>query len=169
MCSIDVEVIYLHDYISGLEMNVEYRKASKTDLGRCIEIRGLTQDNALNRSQLAAIGVTNSSWSPLIENGTFVGNVAVIDGSLIGFCFGDAHSGEILVLAILSGYEGYGVGKQLLNLTCSDLFSKGHAELWLAASATPVVRAHGFYRKLGWRPTNRFDDNGDELLRYTKI
>jgi hypothetical protein len=32
------------------------------------------------------------------------------------------------------------------------------------ASADPTVRAHGFYRALGWRPTGERTANGDEIL-----
>ena len=52
-----------------------YRNATSSDLKRCFKIRGQTQDNAFNESELAAIGVTEESWSSLIEDGTFTGNV----------------------------------------------------------------------------------------------
>ena len=32
----------------------------------------------------------------------------------------------------------------------------------VAASATPIVRAYGFYRSVGWQLTNTFDGNNDE-------
>jgi len=48
-----------------------YRVATSSDLKRCFEIRGQTQDNAFNESELAAIGVTEESWSSLIKDGTF--------------------------------------------------------------------------------------------------
>lgn len=62
-----------------------------------------------------------------------------------------------------------GIGKSLLEKTSADLFSIGHNKLWLAASATPIVRAYGFYRSVGWHPTNTFDGNGDEILTKRKI
>ena len=150
-------------------MNLNYRKATSTDLKRCFEIRGQTQDNAFNESELAAIGVTEESWSTLIDNGTFLGNVASVDDLVVGFCFGDTKTGEILVLAVLKGHEGMGIGKSLLEKTSTNLFSVGHTELWLAASATPIVRAYGFYRNVGWHPTNTLDGNGDEILTSRKI
>ena len=153
----------------GLILKSEYRKAVSSDLGRCFEIRGSTQDNSFSRKQLTAIGVTEQSWTPLIEYGTFIGNVAIKQDEVIGFCFGDTESGEILVLAVLAGHEGEGIGKRLLELTSDGLFSNGLSELWLAASATPVVRAYGFYRSVGWNPTNTYDGNGDEILRRRKI
>jgi hypothetical protein len=41
--------------------------------------------------------------------------------------------------------------------------------LWLAASATAIVRAYGFYRHVGWQATNTYDENGDEILKYREI
>lgn len=149
-------------------MTVEYRKAKSSDLPRCIEIRGATRDNAFSKSQLMAIGVTPDSWRPQVDSGLYLGMVSVKAGELIGFCFGDTQTGEILVLAILEGHEGEGIGKRLLKMVSSDLFNAGHSELWLAASATPVVRSYGFYRHVGWEPTATFDDNGDEIYRLTR-
>jgi ribosomal protein S18 acetylase RimI-like enzyme len=107
-------------------MYVSYRKATKEDLNRCIEIRGLTNDNAFSQSELATIGVTEASWPPLIESGEFIGFVALQSDVVISFCFGDTNSGEILVLAVLAGYEGHGIGKQLLSLTSKQLILLGH-------------------------------------------
>jgi ribosomal protein S18 acetylase RimI-like enzyme len=150
-------------------MKIEYRRAIESDIERCIDIRGLTSDNSISKNELETIGVTSESWAPLIENGSLIGNVASYDATVIGFCFGNASNGEILVLAILSGFEGKGIGRNLLSNTSSELFLKGHSEVWLAASPTPEVRAYGFYRRVGWRPTNIFEENGDEILRFKEI
>ena len=48
-------------------MKIDFRQAKKEDLRRCIEIRGLTTDNQFNSNDLAAIGVTEETWAPLIE------------------------------------------------------------------------------------------------------
>ncbi|TQV72352.1 GNAT family N-acetyltransferase [Aliikangiella marina] len=149
-------------------MDIRYRRATKNDLPRCIEIRGLTNDNALDKKYLASIGVTEDSWTPYVEDGTYIGHIAQTEGNIVGFCFGDTRSGEILVLAILAGFEGSGIGQHLLSLTGESLFERGHNELWLAAAAKPIIRAYGFYRRIGWRPTNKFDINGDEILKLKK-
>ncbi len=87
------------------------------------------------------------------------------DTRLVGFCTGDVRSGEILVLAVLPDYEGHGVGKRLLARVVDYLQKAGAKRIWLAASADPTVRAHGFYRALGWRPTGqRLADGDDEIL-----
>jgi|TARA_R110000868_G_scaffold32617_8_gene118768 hypothetical protein len=34
----------------------------------------------------------------------------------------------------------------------------------VAASATPIVRAYGFYRSVGWQPTNTFDGSAEQQV-----
>ncbi|MDM7862315.1 GNAT family N-acetyltransferase [Alteromonas sp. ASW11-36] len=145
-------------------MNISYRKATSADMDRCLDVRGMTRDNAFTREDLIAIGVPPGSWDEPIDQGVYVGYVALVEGEIIAFCYGDTETGEILVLAVMDGYESRGIGTALLTKTSSALFDYGHKELWLAASATPVVRAHGYYRAIGWHPTGKLDDNGDEIL-----
>ena len=150
-------------------MTLYYRRASDSDLDICAEIRGATRDNSIDKATLIAIGVTTEIWSPKLENGTYIGMVALDKGEVIAYCYGNTQTGEVLVLAVLPEYEGHGVGKKLLFLVVDCLFSQGLTELWLAAGANSNIRAYGFYRHVGWLPTGKFDDNGDEILRYKKI
>ncbi|PWN07161.1 GNAT family N-acetyltransferase [Rhodohalobacter mucosus] len=150
-------------------MNNNIRKAVPKDLNRCTEIRGLTRDNPIDRATLIAIGVTEEAWAIKLEKGEYIGVVAEEKGEIVGYCFGDTQTGEILVLALLPKYEGAGLGRHLLSKVMEELFSAGLSELWLAASSDPQIRAYGFYRHLGWQPSNTYDDNGDEILTYFKI
>ena len=118
---------------------------------------------------MIAIGVTEEAWAIELQNDNYIGVVAEDSGEIIGYCFGDMQTGEILVLALLPKYEGVGLGSQLLSKVVEQLFSAGHSELWLAASPNPQIRAHGFYRHMGWQPTNIFDNNGDEILKFRQI
>jgi len=149
-------------------MKIEFRQAKKQDIDRCIEIMGLTSDNQFAKNDLAAIGVTAVSWSPLIENSEIIGFVALDKKIIVGFCFGASATGEILVLAVLSGYEGLGIGKELLSRASNQLFTMGHKKLYLAASATPIVRSYGFYRRVGWQPTKTYNGDSDEILTLNK-
>jgi GNAT superfamily N-acetyltransferase len=74
------------------------------------------------------------------------------------------HTGEILVLAVRPDYEGHGIGKRFLSRVVDRLRETGAQRIWLAASADPTVRAHGFYRTLGWQPNGQRMDNDDEIL-----
>lgn len=54
--------------------------------------------------------------------------------------------------------------RRLLEAMVGDLNALGHRRVWLAASPDPTIRAHGFYRAQGWRPTGQVDAIGDEIL-----
>ncbi|SUX30650.1 Acetyltransferase (GNAT) family [Chromobacterium vaccinii] len=92
--------------------------------------------------------------------------VAERDGCIVGYCFGEAASGEIVVLALLPVCEGIGVGKALLAQVMAILRDAGHQRLFLGCSSDPAVRSHGFYRYLGWTSTGEVDKYGDEMLEY---
>lgn len=108
--------------------------------------------------------VDTSNWCPLIESGAFFGQVCEENDTVVGFCFGEVESGEILVLAVLPQYEGMGIGTKLLSKVTDRLFQSGLQKLWLAASPDPNIRAHGYYRFLGWAYTGKLDEHGDQIL-----
>ena len=143
---------------------VKCRAAVAADLPACIGVRGRTRDNPLSAEHLASLGVTPEGWAPLMERQQIQGFVAESASEIVGFCFGDQRSGEVLVLAVLPDVEGEGVGRGLLSLLTEILFCCGHHELWLAASPHPDVRAHGFYRRLGWTWRGETDEIGDQIL-----
>lgn len=149
-------------------MNIEFRDVKVEDFARCIEIRGMTRDNPIPAEILKEFGVTEEAWGPLIRDKGIVGVVAESNSEVIGFCSGDVKTGEVMVLALLPEYEGQGFGRRMLKLVTNKLFSLGIDKLWLAASPDPAIRAHGFYRHLGWVSTGRIDKNGDEVLEYKK-
>ena len=151
-----------------MECFVQYRRAIPNDLPACIGVRGRTRDNPLSAEHLASLGVTPESWSPLMERQQIQGFVAESASEIVGFCFGDQRSGEVLVLAVLPDFEGEGVGRRLLSQITEILFAYGHHELWLAASPHPDVRAHGFYRRLGWTWRGETDAIGDQILYLSR-
>lgn len=93
-----------------------------------------------------------------------VGYVARQGDAIEGYCFGDAQTGEVVVLALLPDAEGHGIGRALLESVVRALADAGHQRLFLGCSKDPLVRSHGFYRHLGWRPTGQVDANDDEIL-----
>lgn len=116
-------------------------------------------------ARLAELGITEASWSGQVRQGDLLGFVAE-DGALVGFCFGDVATGEIVVLALLPTHEGLGLGRQLLSLTADHLKLLGHSRLFLGCSDNSSHRSHGFYRRLGWLPTGQRDRFGDEVLEF---
>jgi GNAT superfamily N-acetyltransferase len=129
-----------------------------------IRLRGQTRENAISEERLRSLGITAETWGASIREERLPGFVAYSGQHMAGYCFGDAGTGEIVVLALLPSYEGRGIGKRLLNLTVEELRRLGHRRLHLGCSADPVVRSYGFYRRLGWRSTGNVDERGDEIL-----
>lgn len=150
----------------GLE-GVELRRARPDDARECVRLRGLTRENAISEDRLREYGVTVQSWAADIESGALPGWVARSAGGMIGYCFGAAKTGEVVVLALHPAHEGRGLGSHLLRLVVQELRSHGHARLFLGCSTDPRVRSYGFYRHLGWKSTGTFDAHGDELLEFT--
>ncbi|WP_027014447.1 GNAT family N-acetyltransferase [Comamonas composti] len=140
------------------------RPAIPEDASLCIRIRGMTRENAFSAEALAALGITQESWSAGIADGSLPGVVACMDGHMAGYCFGDRDSGEIVVLALLPEHEGLGLGKALLQHMVDAFRQQGLKRLFLGCSSDPGVRSHGFYRHLGWKPTGEVDGLGDEVL-----
>ena len=143
---------------------MRFRRAIAADLPGCMSVRGRTRDNPLSPEQLSTLGVTQDTWAPLIDGEQLQGFVAETATELVGFCFGDQSSAEVLVLAVLPDYEGRGIGRRLLRNTMEGLFVMGHSRVWLAASPDPAIRAHGFYRKLGWVWDGATNEIGDQIL-----
>lgn len=148
-------------------MDVVFRKATPEDVSNCIILRGKTRENAFSAEQLAAIGVTLESWRSAISDDLLIGYVCFSEEQMVGYCFGNQSTGEIVVLALLPEYEGKGIGKILLNLVIESLKELDFHKLFLGCSSDPKARSYGFYRHLGWRSTGTFDNSGDELLEYS--
>ncbi|VUD42212.1 hypothetical protein TDB9533_00646 [Thalassocella blandensis] len=153
------------------------RNAKIQDIEDCIDIRGRTRENAIDRVTLKKSGVTLESWRAAIASGDIIGSICEsIDDhrqandhlskrkEIVGFCFADPANSEILVLAVLPQYENKSIGKLLLGIITERLRSRGCQRLWLAVSPEAKHRAHGFYRHLGWKPTGNHDKHRDEIL-----
>lgn len=153
--------------MSSAPIELQISRAVAADAPECILVRGMTRENAVSEDRLRAHGITAESWADDIRSGRLPGWVARRGGQLVGYCFGAANTGEVVVLALLPQEEGAGLGKRLLQLVIDDLKSKGHTQLFLGCAADPSVRSYGFYRHLGWISTGKTDENGDEVLCLT--
>lgn len=146
--------------------NLTFSPGLAKDTPAYIDLRGKTRQNAIDQERLAELGITAESWGEMIASGNLPGQVCHQDGKLIGYCFGDRESGEIVVLALLPEAEGLGIGKALLDRVMAELRAAGHARLFLGCSSDPASRSYGFYRYLGWTSTGETDQYGDEVLEY---
>jgi N-acetylglutamate synthase-like GNAT family acetyltransferase len=145
---------------------IKLREAVCSDAHEAIEMRGKTKQNALSAEQLREFGVTEQSWSDGISTGAFHGTIAEQDETMVGYCFADTHSGEILVLAILAAAENQGLGSRLLKQQMHHMHKQGWNRLFLACAPYPEYRSYGFYRHLGWVSTGKII-NDEEILEYT--
>ena len=143
------------------------RRMNAADVPATFLVRTATVENAITREELARRhGITPESVAASLQ-GTVTGWVWEQDGDVTGFCMAEGDTGEVLVLATLPSAEGQGVGRSLLGAACDWLFAQGHDELFLWSNPDPGVRAHGFYRHLGWkaRPERHGDDEKLVLRR----
>lgn len=143
---------------------VTFRELRLDDIEDTFSIRSRTRQNPISKEQLAAVGITPDSVALSMTSGNMKGWACAYDSTLIGFCIGDSTTGEVLVLAVLSDFEGKGFGSQLLLRVVQWLRSVGFDQPWLSASPIQDIRAHGFYRALGWQPNGKTLENGDEIL-----
>ncbi len=145
-------------------MRPTFRPAVPDDVTECVALRGKTRQNAFSEEQLRSIGITTESWAENIRSGALPGYVCTVDGAIVGYCFGVRETGEIQVVALLPDFEDRGIGREVLNRTVQALAELGHRRVFLGCSRDPNSRSYGFYRHLGWRPTGRLDQYGDEIL-----
>lgn len=140
------------------------RPTETRDIPSLYSVRASTRQNAISAEQLIAWGITPESIAQGFAAGEFVGRVCEVRETVVGFCTGNASTGEIIVLAVLPEHEGKGVGLALLDGVVQELSRRDLPALWLACSPDPTSRSHGFYRANGWKPDGRTVENGDEVL-----
>ncbi|HEX2081538.1 MAG TPA: GNAT family N-acetyltransferase [Longimicrobium sp.] len=143
------------------------RETREEDVESLFDIRARTRENPVSRERLAAIGITPASSAADLRSGKVKGWVCVDGPVPVGFCSAYEVGGEVLVLAVLPEYEGRGIGTRLLAQAVPWLRGRGCPRIWLAADPNPAVRAHGFYRSQGWRPTGE-RQHGDEILVFAR-
>ncbi len=147
-----------------MTMNLTFRETTAGDIEDMFSLRARTRQNPISKVDLAAFGITPASTAADMASGKMKGWVCFQDSAIVGFCNGDGTTGEVLVLAVLPNYEGQRIGTRLLSHVVEWLRWRGFGQPWLAASSEPQIRAHGFYRSLGWESSGRSLDNGDEIL-----
>jgi ribosomal protein S18 acetylase RimI-like enzyme len=145
-------------------MKLIFRETLTTDVEGLFSVRARTRESPISKKQLALLGITAESIVRQMASRRMKGWVCLDSSTLVGFCSGDAETGEVLVLAVLPDYERKGIGTYLLSRVVEWLQSVGSSTIWLAASPDSSTRAHGFYRSLGWRPNGEIDENDDEIL-----
>lgn len=144
---------------------MKIRAATPDDVEALFDIRCSVGENHLSREQLAALDITVPSVRTMIESGEFVSVVADQDGVVAGFVMVETAKGYVFACFVRPGFEAQGIGGALMSAAEQELRRSGARELWLSTGAEPTLRAHGFYRHLGWREDGRLADG---QIRYRK-
>ena len=149
-----------------LRPNLDIREMSVTDLAASFVLRAATRENAMAREEIARdYGITEESLAKDMAAGKVRGWCAAnADGQLFAYSMGDRTSGEVLVVAVHRDWEGQGLGTAVLQQVVDWLVADGRDEIWLYANADPQLRAHGFYRSLGWRPNGTRNEDEEVLV-----
>lgn len=145
-------------------MDIEIRPATTEDVELLFDIRTSVVENHQSRLELASIGVTPASVATML-NRTCRAWIAIVDGTPAAFSMADASRATIFAMFVRPGYEGMGLGRRLMHDAASWLFGRGIDEIWLTTGDDPDLRAHGFYRHLGWSLAGAAEDN---QLKYIK-
>ena len=138
------------------------REATLDDLPAMRRIRLSVVENPITEEGLLSLGITPESTEELLRT---VGNAWLVDcaGEAVGFSIANRETGSVWAVFVLPEQEDRGFGSRLLRLASDWLFEQGLEEIWLSTNPDPSVRAHGFYRKLGWMPDG-VEPNGE--VRY---
>lgn len=134
------------------------------DLPAVFDVRLSTIENAITIHELEEeYEVTPESLSQAMRS-SVKGWLCEKSGNIIGFSMGNSSNGEVQVIVVRPEFEGKGIGKTLLGYTQKWLFSSGYDEIWLRSNPDQTVRAHGFYRKLGWQSTGEMIGEDEVLI-----
>lgn len=101
-----------------------------------------------------------------IELGEFRNWQCVFGSEIVGYCTGNAKTGEITNLAVVPKHRRQGIGRKLLFLVVEAFRGEGTTKIWLAAPPTPNSPAFHFYRATGWVRTGDRTDDGHEILQF---
>ena len=115
---------------------------------------------------LADVGVTPESVAEWLD-GSVNGWICEVSGQTVGFALADSKTAEVLVVACYPKFEKKGIGKALMHKIHDWLWSFDHDEIWLWSDPNPEIRAYGFYRKLGYKPTGETKGK-DEMLKLKR-
>jgi len=77
-------------------MEPSFRRAGPEDIEATYSVRASTRENPISKAQLIEMGFTPESVRDMYLTGAYVGRVCEAAGEVVGFCTGDANTGEIL-------------------------------------------------------------------------
>lgn len=139
-----------------------FREIEAPDVPAIFAVRVATRENTLSLEELTGLGITEDSVLAMLGR-THRGWLCEDGGQVVGFAMGNWENGELWVIALLPGYEGRGIGAELLTRVENWLWSEGWGEIWLTTDVDTSLRAYGFYLRQGW-----VDREIKDGMRYMK-
>lgn len=140
------------------------RIATEADIPAIFDVRTSVRENHLSLEQLAALDITPASVAEMLRS-TMRAWVGEVDGEVVAFSMADAAQATVFAMFVRPGFEGRGLGRQLMGEAEAWLFASGCREIWLLTDRNPEVRANGFYQHLGWMSAGVQEDG---QIRYVK-
>jgi GNAT superfamily N-acetyltransferase len=138
---------------------MEFREAQITDIPQMSAVRLAVKENALSNPAV----VTQQDYVDYLSS-RGKGWVCEVDGQVVGFAIGDLVKNNVWALFVLPGYEGQGIGRELLILLLDWYYSNTHETIWL--STAPNTRSANFYRSFGWKEAG-LQQNGELRFELT--
>jgi GNAT superfamily N-acetyltransferase len=152
----------------AIVLRIAAPEADSADMAAITHIRTAVVENHLSVEQMAAVGITPESIARLLRTSgrAWIGAIGGVDA---GFAIADAAEATVFGMFVLPSHEGRGLGRRLMAAAEAWLFASGCRALWLSTDSDPKVRAHGFYRRLGWAPDGMtVGVDGSPEIRYVK-
>lgn len=143
---------------------ITVREMELHDVPAAFFVRTSTQENALTMDELKQYYELTPTTLALAMQGTVKGWVCEVEDKVVGFAMGDSSNAELTVIAVLSEYEGRGIGGRLLSEVENWLFSSGHSKLWLVTTPDSGFRAYNFYIAKGWVPTGEIFEEDEKFV-----
>ncbi len=135
-------------------MHPVFREAAYNDIPHMSRIRLAVTENVLRDPTR----ITPQMYTDFLEKDGR-GWVALVDGEIVAFSYANKIDGSIWALFVDPRFEGQGLGKQLLSLATTWLFSLGVTQVTLSTGTR--TRAAQFYKRLGWRLAS---SDGDDAI-----
>lgn len=137
------------------------RDAALDDLAAIRDVRTSVRENHASVEQIEARGITSDTVRDALLADPCMW-VAELDGRVVAFSMAGVEDGCVFAMFVRPEHEGHGLGRALMEPAERFLFAR-FERIWLETDG--ASRAAGFYRRLGWRITQTFE-NGD--VRFEK-
>jgi GNAT superfamily N-acetyltransferase len=141
-----------------MELRTSIREATAADVEMLFDIRCSVTENHMSRKQLARANISSASLERMITGGDYVTPVVEAGGQAVAFAMAQVSRGYLFALFVRPGHEKKGFGKTALQAAEAGLRERGVRFAWLSTGQDESLRAHGFYRHLGWTQTGFMSD-----------